>query len=121
MSLKTSIASLAIAAVAAAAISTNLAAAQRSHPVRSWNGNEYLFEITDRGGNRYMNVYRATSAFWRRVGSTRISEGQTQANGSIWQKIWFNGRVMRNVRADMSSSFDRYWPGDDHEGGDKNN
>ena len=106
------------AAVATAAVSGPLGAAGiRLHPVRGWHGNEYLFEVTGRGNATHMTVYRALGSKWERIGATTIRKGQHAPHGSYLQKIWFRGRKLRSIRADMGNTWWRSWPGEDSNGG----
>ena len=102
---------------AASATGPTLAAGMGLHPVRGWHGNEFLFEVTRSGHRTHLTVYRALGTKWERIGATTLAKGQRRPQGGFLQKIWFKGRKLKSIRADMGNSWWRYWPGDDSRGG----
>jgi hypothetical protein len=87
------------------------------HPVRGWKGNKFLFEVQPQGDVTYLVAYRAMGHQWERVGSTRISKGQRAPGGGWLQEIWFKGRPMGHLEADMSNPWWRRYPAEDRNGG----
>jgi hypothetical protein len=87
------------------------------HPIRGWNGNEFLFEAFPQpDGSIYYKCYRARGDVWERVGGTTIRKGQKTPDGSWVQKIWFQGAKLGSLRANMDDPFWRYYPGRDRGG-----
>ena len=87
------------------------------HPVRGWNGNSFLFEVQPQGDVIHLVAYRAIGHKWQMVGATRIGKGQlAPAGGGFLQQIWFNGRPLAPVEADMSNPWWRYYPAEDRGG-----
>jgi hypothetical protein len=84
------------------------------HPVFAWHGNEFLFEVRRDGALTRLTGYRALGERWERVGSTTIRDGQRGAEQGFLQKIWFNGRRIGALRADMNNPFWRVLPGLEH-------
>ena len=87
------------------------------HPVRGWKGNSFLFEVQPQGDVIQLVGYRAIGHKWQMVGTTRISKGQRAPAGGFLQQIWFNGRPLGHVEADMSDPWWRYYPAEDRNGG----
>jgi hypothetical protein len=80
------------------------------HPVRGWNGNHYLFQVQPQGDGIQLIGYRAIGHQWERIGVTRIHAGQRAPAGGFLQDIWFHGRHLGHVRADLSNPMYRYYP-----------
>lgn len=87
------------------------------HPIRGWNGNQFLFEVQPQGDSTQLIAYRAIGQKWERVGSTRIHRGQSAPAGGYLQQIWFHGQPLGHLRADMSDQWYRWYPGEDRGGG----
>ena len=87
------------------------------HPVRGWNGNSFLFEVQPQGDVIHLVAYRAIGHKWQMVGATRIRQGQRAPAGGFLQEIWFKGRPLGHVEADMSDPWYRYYPSEDRNGG----
>jgi hypothetical protein len=87
------------------------------HPVRGWNGNQFLFEVQPHGDVTHLVGYRAIGHKWQLVGTTRIHKGQRAPAGGFLQQIWFHGRPLGHVRADMSNPWWRWYPSEDRNGG----
>ena len=90
------------------------------HPVRGWKGNKFLFEVQPQGEVIYLVGYRAIGHKWQMVGSTRITKDQRTPSRGFLQQIWFNGRPLGYVEADMSNPWWRYYPAEDRNGGSFN-
>jgi len=86
------------------------------HPVRGWKGNSFLFEVQPQGDVIHLVAYRAIGHQWELVGSTRISKGQRVPGSGFLQQIWFNGRPLGHVEADMSNPWWRRYPAEDRNG-----
>ena len=81
------------------------------HPVKGWKGNSFLFEVQPQGDVTILVGYRAIGHKWEMVGSTRIAKGQRAPAGyGFLQQIWFYGRPMGYLEADMSDPWWRYYP-----------
>ena len=87
------------------------------HPVFAWNGNEFLFEVKPRGSVTYLTGYRAIGDKWQQVGSTTIRKGQRAPKSGFLQDIWFRGKRIGSLAADMSNPYWRRYPADDRNGG----
>jgi hypothetical protein len=105
------------AAVVLALHGPALAGTRGPHPVVAWNGNEFLFEIKREGPVTYLSGYRSVGPQWQYVGTTRLKPGQRVAESGFLQRIWFQGRRIGVVEADLSSPFDRRYPAEDRNGG----
>ena len=91
------------------------AGAQQPHPVFAWKGNEYLFEVRAGGDSIQLTGYRAIGSKWQLVGTTRIADGQRAPAHGFLQRIWFEGRKIGTVVADLSDPWWRYYPAEDKE------
>lgn len=87
------------------------------HPVFAWNGNQYLFEVSPKGGSTVLTGYRAVGPQWQMVGTTTIRPGQTAAERGWLQQVWFQGERLGSVKADLSNPFWRRYPAEDRNGG----
>jgi hypothetical protein len=105
-----------IAAAGLAAAAPAMASDIRSHPVRGWKGNQFLFEVRPEAGGTRLICYRARGAQWERVGTTLLRPGQKKAEQGWIQNIWFNGRKLPPVSADMRNPFWRYYPSQERGG-----
>jgi hypothetical protein len=80
------------------------------HPVRGWNGNQFLFEVQPQGDVIQLVGYRAIGHQWEMVGTTRIHVGQRAPAGGFLQDIWFHGSPLGHVRANLSDPWYRHYP-----------
>jgi hypothetical protein len=80
------------------------------HPVRGWNGNQFLFEVQPQNDIIYLVGYRAIGRQWEMVGSTTIHRGQRTPERGFLQEIWFHGRHLGYLEADMSDPWWRWYP-----------
>jgi hypothetical protein len=87
-----------------------LAGDRGPHPVRGWNGNQFLFEVQPQGDVIHLVGYRAIGHQWEMVGTTRIHAGQRAPAGGFLQEIWFHGRHLGHVEANMSDPWYRHYP-----------
>lgn len=87
------------------------------HPVFGWNGNEYLFEVQRRGAVTHLTGYRAVGVQWQLVGTTTLRPGQTAAESGWLQRVWFQGKRLGGVEADLSNPYWRRYPAEDRNGG----
>jgi hypothetical protein len=87
------------------------------HPVIGWNGNEFLFEVKHQGGTTYLSGYRAVGPQWQYIGTTKLRKGQRVAESGFLQRIWFKGKRLGAVEADLSNPFWRRYPAEDRNGG----
>lgn len=86
------------------------------HPVFAWKGNEFLFEVKPHGKLIYLTGYRAVGSKWQLVGTTTIRKGQRAPEHGFLQDIWFGGRRLGQIEADLSNPWWRYYPGEDRNG-----
>jgi hypothetical protein len=107
---------LAVIATGLAAASPARASDIRPHPVRAWKGNQFLFEVSQEAGGTRLICYRARGAQWERAGTTLLRPGQKKAEQGWIQNIWFNGRKLPPVSADMRNPFWRYYPSQERGG-----
>jgi len=96
---------------------TAVAGDRGPHPVVGWNGNEYLFEVQPRGEVIHLTGYRAVGVQWQLVGTTALRPGQKEAEQGFLQRIWFKGKRLGKVEADLSNPFWRRYPAEDRNGG----
>jgi hypothetical protein len=87
------------------------------HPVFGWNGNEYLFEVKPRGKVTHLTGYRAVGVQWQLVGTTTIRQGQKAPEAGWLQRVWFQGKRLGSVKADLSNPYWRRYPAEDRNGG----
>ncbi len=81
------------------------------HPVLRYGGNEYAFVVTKRNAKTDLVIYRAVGSLWQRIGATSLKAGQRTSNGTPLQNVWFKGRRVRTINADLRNPFYRYYPG----------
>ncbi|MGE0212375.1 MAG: hypothetical protein AB7S41_11820 [Parvibaculaceae bacterium] len=110
---------LAILLVAAVSVAASAAWAgnRGPHPVFAWNGNEYLFEVNGGQALTRLTGYRNVGGKWQMVGTTTIQKGQRTAEKGFLQRIWFKGKRIGSVEADLSNPYWRRYPSEDRNGG----
>ena len=86
------------------------------HPVIGWGGNRFLFEVERQGNHIRLTAYRDAGDKWQRYGTTTIGKAQKTPEHGLLQKIWFKGRRLGTLNADMNNPFWRKFPGDDRNG-----
>ncbi len=87
-----------------------------SHPVIGWGGNQFLFVVKPEGDHIRLTAYRAAGSMWQRYGTTTIRRGQKAPEHGFVQDIWFKGKRIGSLEADMNNPFWRAYPGDDRDG-----
>lgn len=108
---------IALVALSGLAASAAWAGNRGPHPVFAWNGNEYLFEVKGDEGLTRLTGYRNVGGKWQMVGTTTIHKGQRTAESGWLQQIWFRGKRIGSVEADLSNPFWRRYPAEDRNGG----
>jgi hypothetical protein len=107
-----------IAATPALAPSPADAGDRGPHPVIGWGGNRFLFEVEREGDHTRLTGYRAVGTQWQLVGTTTIRKGQKAPERGFLQTIWFKGKRLGAIEADMDNPFWRYYPAEDRNGGE---